>query len=185
MGRLAELMGVGPKPVAARTDTEMNSWGGMPYAQLSVILVNLRYLGMLHQTHHWISKGDPFYGDHKLYEQLYKTIVEEVDDVAEKAVGMGGEQNVCLGTQIEEMLRVSTMMGDKEDGVPTPEMLAKKSLLAEVAFIKCVTEMLQSMHDQGVRTDGISNMLQGICDVHERHVYLLKRRSMAATSGMR
>jgi DNA-binding ferritin-like protein len=184
MGRLAELLGVGPKPVAAGIDTEMNSWGGMPYAQLSLILVNLRYLGMLHQTHHWISKGDPFYGDHQLYDRLYKTVVEEVDDVAEKAVGMGGEQNVCLGTQLKEMLMVSNVMGDQDDSVPTPEGLAKKSLRAEVALIKVIVAMIESMKTQGTDSPGIENMLQGICDVHERHVYLLKRRCMAATSGI-
>ena len=177
---LAEVMQMQPKAIGP--DSQLNGWGQVPYAQLSIILVHLRFLGMLHQTHHWIAKGDPFFGDHKLYEQLYDTVVKEVDDVAEKAVGLGTEENVCLGTALAQMHQLAEQY--LEDGVPTPESLAKKSLECEVAFIKLVEYMCLSMRNQGTCTDGMQNMLNGICDVHERHVYLLKRRCMSSASGM-
>jgi len=182
MGRLAELMQVGS--VATGPDTAMNAWGQVPYAQLSVILVQLRFLYLLHHTNHWIAKGDPFYGDHQLFERLYKATLDEIDDVGEKAVGMGSEENVCLNTQVTQ-LQQAVEAADLGTGVPSPEMLVRKSLEAEIAFIRTVEVMLQSMRDQGLRIDGCENMLQGICDVHERHVYLLKRRCMSTTSGMR
>lgn len=149
-------------------------YGNIPYVQLSMILVHLRYVSMLHQTAHWTAKGDPFYGDHNLFERLYNATLHEIDKVAEKAVGLGTAANVDLRVQLAQLSQLASE--HQTATLPQRSDLAKKSLAAEVAFLTCLSTMLQQMRDQRCVTDGIENMLQGIADVHEGHVYLLKQR---------
>lgn len=191
MRSLAELMQpgfptgyVGPEPHHdLAVVNELAEWGDAPYVELSVTLVHLRFLYFLHQTHHWVASGDSFYGDHKLFEQLYTEITEEIDDVAEKAVGLGGEQNVNLGLQVIQIDKLVKSCGDAQT-VPNSSELARKSLRAEIEFVKLVHTMLTMMKEEGADSDGVQNMLQGIADKHERHVYLLKRRCSVAALGM-
>lgn len=159
----------------------VGEWAGIPYAELSVIIVHLRYLANMHQTHHWISKGDPFYGDHLLFQRLYETIVSEIDSLAEKAVGLGSERNVDLTLQLKQLDKMCTGAYGMTQMIPQPTELVKRSLAAEKNFIKTVSILVQSLKDQGLLTRGLDNMLAGIEDVHESHVYLLKQRS---SSGM-
>jgi DNA-binding ferritin-like protein len=159
------------------------SWGETSYVELSIVLVHLRYLAMLHQTHHWISRGDNFYSDHKLFEGLYSTIVEEIDEVAEKAVGYGSDANVNLQLQISQLLRLSNDCGSPQT-VPQASDLAKASLCAEWNFLKVMSSVFARLREQGTMTDGIENMLQSVCDTHEKHIYLLKRRCSTAPLGL-
>jgi len=158
-------------------------WSGMPCGQLSVVLAGLRFLAMLHQTHHWISRGDTYYGDHLLFERLYNETVDEIDSVAEKSIGLGGEQNVNLQTQIRQIARLVTIASDAQT-IPNANDLARISLAAEKAFLTTLDTMLDSMKQTGCSTNGVDNLLQGIADVHETHVYLLKRRCQNNALGM-
>ncbi len=190
MGKLMELMQ--PSFPSAEVEVEQNhklasdnmlgEWASQPYAQLSVALVRLRFLAFVHQTHHWIARGDSFYGDHKLFEQLYSKVVEEIDDVAEKAVGMGSEQNVDLLLQTRQLARM-TEQSSESQSVPNSSELAKRSLAAECAFLKVVTLLIESLKLQNELTPGVENMLQQLADNHERHVYLLKRRCATTVLG--
>lgn len=151
-------------------------WGATRYAQLSVLLVHLRFLGFVHQTHHWTVKGDPFFGDHLLYERLYNVVAAEIDEVAEKSVGLGGNDNVNLPLQIQQMGRLAQAY-NMASTIPQTTELAKRSLLAEISFLRCTAGMACSLKETGLMTRGLDNMLAGIEDVHEGHVYLLKQRS--------
>ncbi len=155
---------------------DMNAkWSAVQYPQLSLVLVHLRYVSMLHQFHRWTAKGDPFYGDHKLFEQLYEATLGEVDKVAEKAVGLGSAANVDLNTQLTQIAKVAASHGATST-IPQQDELARKSLVAEMTLLKCITAMIFDMREKHVMTQGVENMLQGICDTHEGHVYLLKQR---------
>jgi DNA-binding ferritin-like protein len=153
-------------------------WAGLPYSQLSVILVLLRHLSMIHQTNHWVSKGDPFYGDHLLFERLYGTVSGEIYQVEEKAVGLGGVQNVDLQRQIAQLAKLMQSYSGVST-IPQPSDLAQRSLSAELNFIKCVTALMATMQESGFLTKGLDNLLAGILDSHENLVYLLKQRCSA------
>jgi len=163
-------------------DNLVSVWGGVPYAELSVVLVYLRYLAMVHQTHHWTSKGDPFWGDHKLFERLYETVVDEIDTVAEKAVGLGTEANVNLQLQVTQVLKLCKTYGTAQT-VPTSSDLAKASLVAERRFLTLLDATSERMREQGIATPGVENMLQQLFDTHEKHTYLLKLRCSAPQTG--
>ena len=152
------------------------AWGATRYAQLSVLLVHLRFLAMVHQTHHWTAKGDPFYGDHLLYERLYNAVIEDIDALAEKAIGLGNNDNVNLPLQVQQLNQMAQSYG-MSSTIPQTTDLSKRSLLAEVSFLRCAAHCACSLKEQGLMTRGLDNMLQGIEDKHEGHVYLLKQRS--------
>lgn len=157
------------------TDNMMSEWGGVPYAQLSVILVYLKHLYALHQNHHWVAMGDPYYGDHLLFQRLYEGTVEEIDGVAEKAIGLGCTSNVDLQLVHSQLLKLVTG-ADGASTIPQSSDLAKKSLMAELNFLKVVEHSISSLKECGLLTPGLANMLEGIADKHEGHVYLLKQR---------
>ncbi len=152
------------------------SWGEVSYAQLSILLVYLRFLAMVHQTHHWTAKGDPFYGDHLLYERLYNGVLEDIDALAEKAVGLGGNDNVNLPLQMMQLHALAQNYG-MTSTIQQPSELAKRSMSAEVGFLRCAAHCSQSLKEMGLMTRGLDNLLAGIEDKHEGHVYLLKQRS--------
>lgn len=164
-------------------DNALAGHAGVPYAELSQLLASLRYLAMLHQTHHWVAKGDPFYSDHKLFEELYQRTLEDIDDVAEKAVGLGCEQNVALSSQLCQIVSLARSQ-DSPQTVPQASDLAKASLCAERNLLTCVVMALQSMDQGGTTTPGVENLLQQVADRHERHVYLLGRKCSQNALGM-
>lgn len=186
--RLAEWIEVddrgGPVPHDELAyDNEVSQWSGLPYAELSVVLVHLRYLALLHQTHHWISRGDSFYGDHKLFEELYLGTLEDIDDVAERAVGLGNEQNVCLSHQLSCLVRLNSSSGASQT-IPKSSGLAQASLEAESAFLRVLKGMRESLRSQYALTDGLDDLLPQVASRHEKHVYLLRRRCDRAAMGL-
>jgi len=157
------------------TDNMIAEWGGTPYPQLSVALVYLKYLAAVHQNHHWTCVGDPYYGDHLLFERLYGDIPEEIDSIAEKAVGLGCTANVDLQLVHSQLLKLIAGAGSATM-IPQSSDLAKKSLMAEMNFLAVMKHLCDSLNECGLMTHGLDNLLAGIEDKHEGHVYLLKQR---------
>lgn len=156
-------------------DNMMAEWGGIPYAQLSVVLSHLKALLAIHQNNHWTSMGDPFYGDHLLFSRLYDTVSDELDTVAEKAIGLGCTSNVNMQLLCSQTLKLVCGVGSGST-IPKSSDLARKSLLAEMNFLKVIDSCMSSLEEMGMLTNGVDNMLQGIADKHEEHIYLLKQR---------
>jgi hypothetical protein len=60
--------------------------------------------------------------------------------------------------------------------IPSSADLAKKSLMAEMNFLSVMKHLCDSLKECGLMTHGLDNLLAGIEDKHEGHVYLLKQR---------
>lgn len=157
------------------TDNMVSEWGGTPYPQLSVILVHLKYLAALHQNHHWTCMGDPYYGDHLLFERLYGDLACEIDSIAEKSIGLGCTANVDLQLLHSQLLKLISGSGSATM-IPQSTDLAKKSLMAEMNFLAVMKHLCDSLKECGLMTHGLDNLLAGIEDKHEGHIYLLKQR---------
>jgi len=157
------------------TDNLIAEWGGVPYAALSAVLSHLKYLYELHQNHHWTAMGDPFYGDHLLFQRLYDGVAKEVDMIAEKAIGLGCTANVDLQLLHSQVLKLISG-AETATMIPQSSDLARKSLMAETNFLKVIEHVISHLQECGLLTPGLSNMLEGIADAHEGHVYLLKQR---------
>lgn len=160
------------------TDNMVSEWGSIKYPELSVLLVHLKFLASVHQNHHWTSKGDPFYGDHLLFQRLYEGVTGEIDSVAEKAIGLGSSANVDLVLQSSQCFKLVQGYG-MTSTIPQPTELAKRSYLAEMNFLKVATHLVDCMKMRGVLTRGLDNLVAGIEDAHESSIYLLKQRVLS------
>lgn len=152
-----------------------------PYYPLHVILSYLRHLSMLHQTNHWTTSGDPFYGDHQLYQRLYEQAHGEIDAIAEKAVGLGNPQLVSLATSLNVINNIHVCY-QRHMVIPRPDELIDSSLTAEVTFLTIAKVCCDVLRENGCMTSGLDNLLAGIQDSHENSVYLLKQRSQTIFS---
>lgn len=157
------------------TDNMVAEWGGVPYPQLSVMLVHLKHLALVHQTHHWITKGDPFYGDHLLFQRLYDLPSGEIDPVAEKAVGLGSTANVDVILQTSQCNKLVQGYG-MTSTIPQASELIRRSYVVEMSFLKVVSRLVETMKEAGTLTRGLDNMIAGIEDAHEGSIFLLRQR---------
>lgn len=150
--------------------------GTESYWELFVVLGMLRHLYLVHQTNHWVASGDPFYGDHLLFQKLYELNLEQIDQVAEKAVGLGSPSLVDLSSQLQLVNALQACVV-RPYTMPHPGQLVEVSLTAELTFLHAMTHISKSLSDSGLMTRGLDNLLAGIEDSHEGSVYLLKQRS--------
>jgi hypothetical protein len=127
-------------------------------------------LYLLHQSAHWQSSGPTYYGDHLMFQRLYKPINKEIDSLGERAVGLGDPRLVCPLTTSQMALDLLQAWG-KGHRVDAPKRLVQLSLYAEKCFLKAIKEAMAQP-----ASDGVLNLLQGIADTHEGNVYLLQQR---------
>ena len=136
---------------------------------LATLLAALRALYLLHQAHHWQSRGPSFYGDHLLFQRLYEAVLPEMDSVAERAVGKGQGRLVSAADVTRATQKLLTRW---QADVETPDALVESSLDAEGDVLGLIDDLM----GQVAFSNGVQNLLQGIADKHEEHVYLLQRR---------
>lgn len=141
---------------------------------LSGLLAVLRAASMVHQTHHWQTHGGHYYGDHLLFERLYNESQDFIDQVAERAVGSTESDAVNIHDQVTAVaLLAKTMCTGSLD----PEDMVESSLKAESMVVHSVAIVLKQLEASGDLTNGTDNLLQGISDLHEGFLYLLKQRA--------
>ena len=142
--------------------------------QLAELLSYMKALRECYQAMHWVSRGEPYYGDHHLFSQLYEALAEEVDGLAEKAIGYTDDAYIVeVQYQTSRMAtHVSEIMSFLPDMTNIQCMLnAEKKLTKEI-----VPKMLNDLEQAGELSDGLENFLQGIADAHESSIYHLQRR---------
>lgn len=134
------------------------------------LLASLHALYVAYQSAHWCSSGTMSYSDHLLYQRLYENVRDEIDSVAERALGLTDDVSIVEPTRFLSSaltaLKLMVIPGDT----------AASLLVAERSFLKQVCSMLHALKSGGQASDGVENLLQGIADGHEEHTYLLKRR---------
>lgn len=140
-----------------------------------LLLSFLRALAHIYQYMHWRSAGTNYYGDHLLYERLYGSVESEIDPVAEKILGITDDSKSIH--PIEDSKYTHAIVEKFVKGEFNPESFAEIAIVAEKELIKLIEKMMSS--DQ---SDGVENMLQGIADKHEGHLYLLQQRNRTASA---
>lgn len=148
-----------------------------PMPELSEILAYVRSLAWAYQTAHWQTRGSTFYGDHLLFERLYTATNDQIDGLAEKVIGMSGDNGSVDPVKQSAALHnhLKRIFGSEGTGV---EACMKAMLNVEEEFVgKFMPAMLKKMKSDDRLSDGLENLLQGIMDEHEGFIYLLKQRS--------
>jgi DNA-binding ferritin-like protein len=141
-------------------------------AELLKLWACLRASHHVYWTLHWKSKGQPFYGDHLLFERLYTGRVEEIDGLAEIIAGhFGSDKLDAVQSWTDALEVVKAMMAS-----PTPIGIAQMVLDAvEVANESCATCKYPA---------STQNFISGVGTNHLSALYLLKQRygALAAKS---
>lgn len=175
------MHGLGASPATASAGELLSSlnarWSQMaPVKGIGLSLASigtlLHALQLLHQSAHWQVKGPTYYGDHLLFERVYKDIRKEVDAIGERTVAMGDPRLVCPILVAGLSAELLQGWGKGHGKVEAANQLVAMSLRAEREFIAAVSQALA----QAPASDGVQNLLQGIADAHEGNVYLLEQR---------
>lgn len=148
-----------------------------------VILSFAKALESMYHNMHWKSAGDHYYSDHLLYERLYGNLGEEIDQIAEKALGIFDDQAVIKPSRqaTTSAAILSKYMSDDDK----PEQFPEIAIKAEKDFIKVIDSALDVFGSEGVLTPGIEDMFPAIVNTHEGHLYLLQQRNKTKEAGMR
>lgn len=137
--------------------------------QMRQLLGCLSGLYLLHWTTHWQTNGDPFYGDHLLFERLYSAMPEEIDDLAEKMVQMFGKEAVDAGEHFPVATRFLASW------MPEPDPVGR-ALGAERELQRVLHETYDMAKASGSLSLGMDDYLMSVANAHETHLYLLQQK---------
>jgi DNA-binding ferritin-like protein len=141
------------------------------YCLLAVFLAYTEALQMVHHSHHWQTKGNLFYQDHLLYERLYTGILEEIDTVGEKLIGLSKEPKLT-----NYFARMTVMRHFLEACTDSKKPYIEVSLLSEKMFLSAGEKIMKDLKKKGLLTSGLEQMIGNILDKHEGFIYLLQQR---------
>lgn len=156
-------------------DVGDDEYAALPEADLKKYLALMKALQAYYQHAHWISKGEPYYGDHLLFERLYGSLGEEIDSLAEKMVGLGGDHFVCVKTVMGIVSQILDHVPEMDENTLGYE-LAQASLKMEKLFLAYTKKLYAKMKEEESLTLGFDDMLMSLHNKHEGNVYLLKQR---------
>jgi hypothetical protein len=146
-------------------------------------LALMRAASLIHQTHHWQTRGQSYYGDHLLFERLYNDSQGMIDSLAERSVSLFGYHVVDANVQTAAIGEfVAHIYGTREEQLTGSESYPRVSLQAELLMLLLLKMVYEATNSEGKLSLGMDNLLQGVADNHEQFVYLLQQR-IAACSG--
>jgi len=122
-----------------------------------------------HWTTHWQTKGDPFYGDHELFQRLYTGMVEEIDGLAEKVVQQHGSDAVGVD-------RVHALIGVWQARWLLEPNIVRRALMAEQDFQRALQRVYDDLKEAGAITLGLDDFIMSTASAHETNLYLLQQR---------
>lgn len=138
-------------------------------------LAMIRAVSLMYQHLHWITAGDSFYSDHLLYERLYKKLSEEIDEVAEKFIGLSSTESACpiQTTKIASDLLSSLFPGFETNS--DSNTFAAYALYLEIMFLELNNAFYKKLSETNISL-GLDDMVMSIHNSHEENVYLLKQK---------
>jgi len=163
------------KKYAEMSSNSLKSNKQLPDVELRKYLALMKALQNYYQHAHWISKGESYYGDHLLFERLYGDLGKQIDSLAEKMVGLGGDSFVCVKTVMAMTAKILSHVPDMDENMLGYE-LAETGLKLEMSFLNCTEGLYNKMKEDGSITLGFDDLLMSLYNEHEGNVYLLKQR---------
>jgi DNA-binding ferritin-like protein len=135
------------------------------------LLAIFRAMHWAHWTAHWKTRGEPFYGDHLLFQRLYEGLAGEVDALAEKIVGTYGSEAVMDMAVLADTTRFINQYPEDEPGA-----LYTRALAMEVHLQQALKMTYDSLKASGDLSLGMDDWLMATASAHETNLYLLQQR---------
>lgn len=130
----------------------------------------LRTLYLLHQNAHWQCASSNFYGNHLLFQRIYEDVASDVDEAAEKTIGLFGNEFLNFDNQIKLIQIVSANI--KGDSFLT------KSLETEKKFSKLATKIRNELSNNKLLSLGLEDMIISHINKSENRCYLLEQANI-------
>lgn len=169
--------------ITAVFDQVRADFGPTPMSELATLLAFIRAEALVHQSHHWQTRGDTFYGDHLLFERLYGEVNGMIDGVAERMVGSGHHilaHPILLAKHCSMIVQTFYRDAGPNPSANTYPTLSLRAVLRTMVALKLTYQILDESKQLSHGTD---NLLQDLSDRHENLVYLLKQRTNNKTAG--
>jgi DNA-binding ferritin-like protein len=129
----------------------------------------LRAMQIYAQNAHHLVKGTPFHSDHAFFGDVYSGISGDFDDVAERIVGLYGEEHLDLQNMLQ------SVMGKLSDapsvGVEDNKMFYEYQMKMEEKLRMLVKQIVSS----GV-SPGLEQLVGDIANKAEMRMYKIKQR---------
>lgn len=135
-----------------------------------------RMMSLMYQHCHWASRGTAYYADHLLYQRIYEKISEEIDTIAEKAVGLSSEKSVCPIMTTEIALKLMNTVLSEFNISDDPHNIVERLLEMEISFLEQNEALYKKLESEGQLTLGMDDLISSLHSSHEENVYLLKQR---------
>ncbi len=132
------------------------------------ILAVLRAQHLSYQTSHWQVVGGSFYGNHLLFERLYKSVQDQVDQLAEKIIGYVGIEALNLAAQLEKIHLMCGSWG-------RISCHHKRGLQSEADLQAAIKLSYDAIKGAGLMTLGLDDWLMATANAHEENTYLLQQ----------
>ena len=134
--------------------------------KLNLYLANLNVLYRKVQNYHWNIVGTGFFAVHEKLEEYYDAINEQIDDVAERILSIGGRP---LGT-LKDYLEVTTIKEAENKEISIQEAIAevKKEFEAMLKLVKEVKEVADEENDYGT-----SALVDEYISTYEKDLWML------------
>ena len=132
------------------------------------VLGCLRAQYLSYQTSHWQVVGQSFYGNHLLFERLYKSVLEQVDQLAEKLVGYLGREVVGLNHQMRHITGY-TMRWSQID------CHHKRGIRSEQDLQAALQRAYDGIKQVRAMTLGLDDWIMATANAHEENEYLLQQ----------
>jgi DNA-binding ferritin-like protein len=127
----------------------------------------LRSIYLIEQSLHWAVNGSNFYGNHLLFERLYRSAAEDTDLAAERFTGLFGDECLDIKHQAEVIqLTLKSLSGSDPIQMATD---------AETKFLSFAEAFYAKIEKLDKMTLGLSDALTSISSNRETSLYLLNQ----------
>lgn len=122
----------------------------------NLYVATLRAIYLIEQHCHWTTRGTGFYGDHLLFERLYKSAQDNSDLAAEKFLGCFGLEALDYCQQCELMYKIIQKYHD------LVEKPLEQALAIEKDFLSFAEKAFKELEGQEAMTLGIDDAFTAI-----------------------
>jgi DNA-binding ferritin-like protein len=132
------------------------------------VLGCLRAAYLSYQTSHWQVKGGSFYGNHLLFQRLYKSVEEQVDSLAEKISGYLGSEAVALNHQMKHISEYTYRWSQIDCN-------HKRGLQSEADLQQALKRAYDGIKQAQAMSLGLDDWIMATANAHEENEYLLQQ----------
>ncbi len=126
-----------------------------------------RTMVLVFQHSHWKCKGSNFYGNHLLFSRIYDDAGDIVDSIAEKLIGVFGNESLKHSEQVSNMSEVFEQFSGEDH--------FSNSLGIAELFLQLSEDVYNRIKEMNEMTLGLDDMIMAHSSKVEEFVYLLKQ----------